>query len=267
MPSCNADSCCSCRGRHCLGVECAVVPKNGFGFLANTAPQNSAGPEFQMITGVSSAPAFPSSAASKNSAVSGTPSSTRPQSSSKARQVSSQPPAERSVKKSCFSDALFVGDSLTEGLKLYGGLDDASYFSRVGLSIYQLFEQPKQTAPRGLHWSRPCGNGSMGKFIFSSESMNLARAPRRISSSIILLRWRKSERCSQTLQFISSLFSMSPRKRWQDDPVFSNNTIRTRNNGLKTLADGSHIFMLMWLPLRKTATAICRMIIPATGFI
>lgn len=39
---------------------------------------------------------------------------------------------------SYFDDALFIGDSRTMGLKLYGTLDNASYFASSGLNLYTI---------------------------------------------------------------------------------------------------------------------------------
>ena len=40
--------------------------------------------------------------------------------------------------KEYFSDALFIGDSRTTGLQLYGTLDNADYFAEPGLNLYTL---------------------------------------------------------------------------------------------------------------------------------
>ena len=40
--------------------------------------------------------------------------------------------------KEYFTDALFIGDSRTKGLQLYGTLDNADYFAEPGLSLYTL---------------------------------------------------------------------------------------------------------------------------------
>lgn len=40
--------------------------------------------------------------------------------------------------KDYFSDALFIGDSRTVGLQLYGTLDNADYFATPGLSLYTI---------------------------------------------------------------------------------------------------------------------------------
>ncbi len=40
--------------------------------------------------------------------------------------------------KEYFSDALFIGDSRTAGLKMFGSLDNADYFANPGLNLYTL---------------------------------------------------------------------------------------------------------------------------------
>lgn len=50
--------------------------------------------------------------------------------------------------KEYFSDALFIGDSRTMGLQLYGTLDNADYFATPGLSLYTI---PKTKLDVGEH--------------------------------------------------------------------------------------------------------------------
>lgn len=47
-------------------------------------------------------------------------------------------PTFQTVDASYFDDALFIGDSRTEGLALYGNLSNADYFSSVGMSIFDV---------------------------------------------------------------------------------------------------------------------------------
>ena len=44
------------------------------------------------------------------------------------------------VDKSYFDDALFIGDSRTEGISEYGGLDNATFFADTGLNIYDIYD-------------------------------------------------------------------------------------------------------------------------------
>ena len=50
-------------------------------------------------------------------------------------------PVFQTVDYSYFNDALFIGDSRTEGLALYGSLTNADYFSSVGLTIFKVTEK------------------------------------------------------------------------------------------------------------------------------
>lgn len=45
----------------------------------------------------------------------------------------------RAVDNAFFDDAVFIGNSLTEGLMLYGGLDNASYYASKGLMVDSVF--------------------------------------------------------------------------------------------------------------------------------
>lgn len=54
-----------------------------------------------------------------------------------------QPPTEPQplqLEESWFDDALFIGNSLTNGLRDYARLGEADYFSRIGLTLYDVRE-------------------------------------------------------------------------------------------------------------------------------
>lgn len=48
-------------------------------------------------------------------------------------------PESEAVDDSYFDDAVFVGDSRTEGLKMYSGLDSSQFFSSVGMDVDKVF--------------------------------------------------------------------------------------------------------------------------------
>ena len=53
--------------------------------------------------------------------------------------------ANREVDMSYFSDALFIGDSRTEGLQLYSGIEGATFFCYKGITIFDVMaEDPKK---------------------------------------------------------------------------------------------------------------------------
>lgn len=45
------------------------------------------------------------------------------------------------VGKEYFDDALFIGDSRIDGLKAYSGLDNATFYSKQGISIYKILSE------------------------------------------------------------------------------------------------------------------------------
>lgn len=45
------------------------------------------------------------------------------------------------VDKKYFDDALFIGDSRIEGLKMYSGLDNATFYSKEGMTIYGIMSE------------------------------------------------------------------------------------------------------------------------------
>lgn len=54
-------------------------------------------------------------------------------------------PASDPVDMSYFSDALFIGDSRTEGLQLYSGIEGASFYCYKGITIFDVMqENPKK---------------------------------------------------------------------------------------------------------------------------
>ncbi len=49
-------------------------------------------------------------------------------------------PASAAVDDSYFDDAVFIGDSRTEGLKMYSGLPTSRFWSEIGLTVTKAFE-------------------------------------------------------------------------------------------------------------------------------
>ena len=51
-------------------------------------------------------------------------------------------PESEAVEDSYFDDAVFIGNSRTEGFMLYAGLSNATYFTAVGLMVDTIFTEP-----------------------------------------------------------------------------------------------------------------------------
>jgi hypothetical protein len=201
----------------------------------------------------------PSSTVPVSSALPRASSTSSEKSVSAARSSSSKPPQKkaapspapppksplfRAVGQDYFSDALFVGDSLTEDLKKYGGLDNASYFCHVGLSIYQLFEDPKPNALTGLTLDRTLRDGRYRKVyimlgINEMGTGSTAYFVRHYSAALAKIRSLQPH----AILYVESILPVTAEKS-EKDSVFNNPNIRARNAGLQTLANGKNIFYL-----------------------
>lgn len=244
-----------------LAVACSVGVQR---VLAMSEPINRAG------TSASSTPAPSSSdvpvssvSPQESSAVPVSSSLPQPSSASSAKAVSSarsksvKPPKKKivfapqigqpvfcAVKRNYYDDALFVGDSLTEDLKKYSGLDNASYFYHVGLNIYQLFETPKTCAITGLTFDRTL-RAHQYKKIYVMLGINemgtgdTAYFVRHYSSALKKIR----ELQPDAILYIESILPVTAEKS-EADSTFNNPNIRERDAGLQKLANGKNIFYL-----------------------
>ena len=52
------------------------------------------------------------------------------------------PETSKNVKNSYFDDAVFIGDSRSEGLKVYGDLTNATFFTEVGMNVDKALSEP-----------------------------------------------------------------------------------------------------------------------------
>ena len=59
------------------------------------------------------------------------------------------PEAETPVEDDYFADVLFLGDSRTHGLQLYGGLTEGTYFHAVGATVESVFSKATQELENG----------------------------------------------------------------------------------------------------------------------
>lgn len=141
-----------------------------------------------------------------------------------------------------FHDALFIGDSLTEDLRKYGGLDNASFFTHVGLSIYQLFEKPKTDMRTGVTLEQMLQTGRYGKIyiLLGINEMGTGTADyfaKHYSAALSEIRRLQPK----AILYVQSILPVTAEKS-SADAIFNNPRIRERNEALKALANDKNIF-------------------------
>lgn len=150
------------------------------------------------------------------------------------------------VDRSYFDDALFIGDSRMVGLSEYSGLDNATFYAEVGLTIYSLFDDPivpladgsMGTLEQGLKEKQfgkiylmvginELGTGTREKFLQTyTDAVNKIRAMQ--PNAIIFV---------QGILYVTQ-------ERSESDAYINNPNIQIRNEDISTLADGWNVFYI-----------------------
>lgn len=155
-----------------------------------------------------------------------------------------QPPTLEfeTVDESYFDDALFIGDSRTDGLHLYSPFEGATYYYKTSLSIFNVMDSTESCD--GYSGIRQLlQNRSYGK-IYIMFGINEAYSDK----TTFLDRYQKVIDEIRSYQpdaiiYIQGIMYVTAQKM-ANDPGFSNDGLRSKNEGLKEMANGKDIFYL-----------------------
>lgn len=144
-----------------------------------------------------------------------------------------------------FDDAVFIGDSRTAGLSMYGGLDNATFYATVGMNVYDLWEDSfceldgeKVTLEEALLAREfkkiyfqiginEMGTGTVDSFMEAYES------------SVQKLRSLQPD----AIIFVQGIMRVAKEKS-ENDAIYNNEGINARNERIAALADGETIFYI-----------------------
>lgn len=156
-------------------------------------------------------------------------------------------PVYQTVDNTYFDDALFIGDSRTEGLALYGELTNADYFSSVGLSIFEVTKKQagNPNTSESMSLSQKLASKQYGKVYImlglnelgtgTTESWTQAYAD-------VVAQIRQAQ--PDAAIYLQSILLVSAS---QDNPggAINNETVRVRNEALSGLENSAdHIYYL-----------------------
>ena len=162
------------------------------------------------------------------------------------------------VDASYFDDALFLGDSHTDGFRDYAGLPNATYYTKNGLTVWDAVEKrfieidgKKYTLTEALaqkHFGKiyvMLGINELG----SGTTESWAAQYKTVIETI-----RAQE--PDTLIFIQAIFHTTQEK--SDTTFFKNSTINERNAAIAALADNETVFYLDLNPVFDDETGALR---------
>ena len=143
------------------------------------------------------------------------------------------------VDRSWFDDALFIGDSHTEGFYDYAGLDNATYYFKRGLDVWTVLE--KAVVNDTLTIPQALANQQFGKIyiLLGINEIGIGTTEdfaEQYGNVVAQLR----EMQPDALIYIQSIFHTTKHK--SDTSIYNNDTINARNQAISALADGEHVF-------------------------
>ena len=143
---------------------------------------------------------------------------------------------------SYFNDALFIGDSRTIGLYLYGTLKNATYFADTGMSASQaatkVAEHPGGVNLQGMLQSRPFGKVYIlfGINEISSPPEGIAARCQDLVNIVLSIQ-------PNAIVYIQANPHVTPRRN-ASDSRFNNTRINALNAHLAGLANNSNVFYI-----------------------
>ena len=146
------------------------------------------------------------------------------------------------VDASYFDDALFLGDSHTDGFHDYAGLGNATYFTKNGLTVKDAVEKSFiELDGKKVTLAEALGTRQFGKVyillgINEIGAYTAADWAAQYKSLLDLVR----EKQPDAVIFIQSIFHTTQKK--SDSSYFKNEVINERNAAIAQLADGKTIF-------------------------
>lgn len=149
------------------------------------------------------------------------------------------------VKDDYFDDAVFIGDSRMEGMEDYSGLDNATFFAKPGLTVFDLLDDKFIKDPdsgKKVSVSDMLKRHTYGKIYLMVGINELGTGgTERFAKSYkdVLKNIRKWQ--PDAVIYVHSIMGVSPAKD-KSDKVFNNTNIRDKNYAISKLTDGIHIF-------------------------
>lgn len=145
------------------------------------------------------------------------------------------------VDKSWFDDALFIGDSYTEGLCDYGGMSNATFYYKRGLDIWSVmkksFVNGRMTVPQALSQHR------FGKiYILLGINEIACGTAESYAAQYADVVSQLRELQPDALIYVQAIFHTTQKK--SDTSNYNNDRINERNAAISTIADGEHVFFV-----------------------
>ena len=152
------------------------------------------------------------------------------------------------VEESYFDDALFIGDSRTQGMLEYGKLPQgATFYCKTSLTVFDLFKHPKAFIREGEEkktLEEALKEHQFGKIYLMLGINELGTGtPDYFYEEYASVVQKLRELEPDAILFVQGIMHVGSQKN-ETDPVFNNTRIEQRNEKIRTLEDKKNIFYL-----------------------
>lgn len=145
-----------------------------------------------------------------------------------------------------FDDALFIGDSRTQGMAEYGGFqEETTFYCKTSLTVYDLFKKEKafiKEDDRKMTLRQALSEHQFGKIYLMLGINELGTGTpesffEEYARAVLQIRQLQPD----AIIFVQAIMRVGAEKN-ADDQIFNNTNINIRNVELATLHDGQNIF-------------------------
>ncbi len=156
-----------------------------------------------------------------------------------------EPQEKEFVKKdvSYFDDAAFIGDSRVVGIKLYAGIQNAAFYCKEGLTVYNMFDEPLELSATTKDTLENALSKNQYKKIYLEIGINEIGIG---TIDSFMDEYRAAVEHIRELQPDAAIFLCGimhvKKEKSESDPIFSNENISQRNERISELADNKSIF-------------------------
>ena len=148
-----------------------------------------------------------------------------------------------------FESALFIGDSRCEGLRRYGGIEGADWFTDVGLTVFEADEKELETEDKGTVTLPQILDAGPYDSIYICLGINeLGFGTDAISGAFSELISMIEEKQPGAVIYLLANLHVT-KERSESDPVFNNENIELLNTAISLLADFDRVYYLDANPL------------------
>ncbi len=145
---------------------------------------------------------------------------------------------------SYFDDALFIGDSRTDGLSLYSGIENAAFFCTTGMNVFRVFTDSAEVKNVGTTTLEPLlASHSYGKIYLMLGINELGDSIENIVTKYYEVAQRIHELQPDAVLYIEGNLHVGP-ERSATDAYFNNGRINALNYEISKLADNRSVFYI-----------------------